>query len=177
MMEAGGRSFYLAISRDELYKPWFLSAYLKQHLPGQAAEGAGASSLGIRVVTFRIANDRLYLLDVDERKRSSDVFDPELLVEAFPIITGYPAFEKLPNAGDYVLIDPAAGLNQLQRRDRLRPSWATAAASPSSWPWPSGSGPSPTASPSRSCSPATLTGRSPTSRGSSPRPCSAPPGS
>jgi hypothetical protein len=111
MMEAGGRSFYLAISRNELARTWFLSAYLKQHLPGQAAGGAAASSLGIRVVTFRIANDRLYLLDVDERKRASDVFDPELLVEAFPIITGYPAFEKLPNAADYVLIDPAAGLN------------------------------------------------------------------
>jgi hypothetical protein len=111
MMEAGGRSFYLAIRRDQLQQPWFLSAYLKQHLPGQAADGSAATSLGVRVVTFRIANDRLYVLDIDERKRSSDVFDPELLLEAFPIVHGYPAFEKLPNAVDYLLIDPAAGLN------------------------------------------------------------------
>jgi hypothetical protein len=112
MMEAGGRSFFLAVHRDELARQWFLSAYLKQHLPGQAGEGAAANSLGVRVVTFRVANGRLYVLDVDSRKRSSDVFDPELLIEAFPIVSGYPAFEKLEGAGDYVLIDPAAGLNR-----------------------------------------------------------------
>src|SRR5687767_14345319 len=37
MMEEGGRSFYLAIRRDQLARSWFLSAYLKHHLPGQAA--------------------------------------------------------------------------------------------------------------------------------------------
>jgi Met-zincin len=112
MMEEGGRSFYLAIRRDQLARSWFLSAYLKHHLPGQAADGAAASSLGMRVVSFRIANGRLYLLDVDNRKRSSDLFDPDLLIEAFPIVTGYPAFEKLEGAEDYVLIDPASGLNR-----------------------------------------------------------------
>ena len=112
MMEAGGRSFYLAVDRNQLSKNWFLSAYLKQHLPGQAGDGAAATSLGIRVVTFRIANGRLYVLDVDSRKQSSDVFDPELLIEAFPIVDGFPAFEKLEGASSYVLIDPAAGLNR-----------------------------------------------------------------
>ncbi len=85
---------------------------MKQHLPGQAADGAAAVSLGVRVVTFRIANGRLYVLDVDSRKQSSDVFDPELLIEAFPIVSDYPAFEKLEGASDYVLIDPSAGLNR-----------------------------------------------------------------
>ena len=112
MMEAGGRSFYLAVNRNELSKQWFLSAYLKQHLPGQAADGAAASSLGVRVVSFRIANGRLYVLDVDSRKKSSDLYDPDLLIEAFPIVNGYPAFEELKGSSDYVLIDPAAGLNQ-----------------------------------------------------------------
>jgi hypothetical protein len=112
MMEAGGRSFYLAVDRSELSKQWFLSACLKQHLPGQAGDGAAATSLGVRVVTFRIANGRLYVLDVDSRKQSSDVFDPELLIEAFPIVSDYPAFEKLKDASHYVLIDPAAGLNR-----------------------------------------------------------------
>ena len=76
MMEEGGRSFYLAIRRDQLDRSWFLSAYLKHHLPGQAADGAAASSLGVRVVSFRIANGRLYLLDVDNRKRSSESSTP-----------------------------------------------------------------------------------------------------
>ena len=112
MTEEGGRSFYLAIRRDQLARSWFLSAYLKHHLPGAAVEGAAASSLGVRVVSFRLADGRLYVFDVDNRKRSSDLFDPELLLEAFPVVTGYPAFENLDGADRYVLIDPAAGLNR-----------------------------------------------------------------
>lgn len=103
--------FYLAIRKDALDEQWFLSAFLKQYFPG-GVNGGAASSLGTRVVSFAIQNDRLYVFDVDNRKANSDVFDPEVLVEAYPIITGWERFERLPGHRNYILIDPAAGLNR-----------------------------------------------------------------
>ncbi len=108
---APGEDFYLAIKKNALGQKWFLSAFLQQYFPGGVNAGA-AASLGTRVVTFKVQNDRLYVFDVDDRKASSDIFDPELLVEAYPIITGWKAFEILPGASNYVLIDPASGLNR-----------------------------------------------------------------
>jgi hypothetical protein len=107
---ARGNEFYLAINRNELGARWFLSAYLKQYFPG-GVDGGGASSLGTRVVSFRLQNGKLFVFDADDRKRASDVFDPQVVVDAYPIITNYEAFDRLPNAQQYVLFDPSAGLN------------------------------------------------------------------
>jgi hypothetical protein len=105
------KSFYLAIRRGELGQKWFLSAYLKQNHPGGVLYGA-ASSLGTRVVSFKEQNGKLFVLDVDDRKVLSDVFDPEVLVEAYPIVTDHGPFNRLRGSEDYVLIDPTAGLNR-----------------------------------------------------------------
>ncbi|WP_158623311.1 zinc-dependent metalloprotease [Corallococcus sp. CA053C] len=106
-----GTHFYLAIKRSELDQKWFLSAFLKQVHPGGALSGAG-KSLGTRVVSFQEQNGRLFVLDVDGRKKYSDVFDPQVLVEAYPVVTDYGPFNRLRNADQYVLIDPSAGLNR-----------------------------------------------------------------
>jgi hypothetical protein len=106
-----GQDFYLAIRKSELGKPWFLSAFLKQFYPGAVRAGA-AQSLGTRVVAFRAQNGRLYVFDVDGRKQSSDHFNPQVAVEAYPIVQDYTPFHKLPGASAYVLIDPSGGLNQ-----------------------------------------------------------------
>jgi hypothetical protein len=73
--------------------------------------GGGATSLGTRVVSFRLQNGKLFVFDVDDRKKASDVFDPQVVVDAYPVITNYDAFNRLPNASQYVLVDPSAGLN------------------------------------------------------------------
>ncbi|MCP3062836.1 zinc-dependent metalloprotease [Myxococcus sp. K38C18041901] len=104
-------SFYLAIHRAELGAKWFLSAYSKQRHPGGVIGGAGAS-LGTRVVSFEVQNDKLFVFDVDRRKVMSDVFSPEVLVEAYPIIKNHGPFNRLPGSSQYVLIDPTAGLNR-----------------------------------------------------------------
>ncbi len=106
----GAKNFYLAVRKSELGGPWFLSAYLKQMYPGAVAGGA-AASLGTRVVSFEAQNGKLFVFDVDRRKKTSDVFDPQVLIEAYPIVPEGPwsAFE---GAGDYVVFDPAAGLNR-----------------------------------------------------------------
>lgn len=70
-----GESFYLAIRKSELGQRWFLSAYLKQISPGAVFYGA-ASTLGTRVVSFNEQNGKLFVFDVDERKTTSDIFDP-----------------------------------------------------------------------------------------------------
>lgn len=102
--------FYLAVHRRELGKPWFLSAYLADLLT--ASFHGGGYSLGTRVVSFELQNDRLYVFDVDARKRTSDLFDPTVIIEAYPVIHGFDPFDRRPGARDYILIDPAAGLNR-----------------------------------------------------------------
>lgn len=113
--------FYLAIKKSSLSDRWFLSAFLQQWFPGQVSFGA-ATSLGTRVVSFQIQNDKLFVFDADDRHTSSDVFDPDVLVEAYPLVAAPP----LPGANQYVFIDPAAGLN---RFDMLADAFGT-----SGWP-------------------------------------------
>ena len=78
--------FYLAINRAELESRWFLSGYLGQYYPGGVAAGA-AMSLGTRVVSFRIQNGKVFVFDVDDRKKVSGTFDPQVTVDAYPIVT------------------------------------------------------------------------------------------
>jgi hypothetical protein len=114
-------SFYLAVKKSALGERFFLSGYLEQYFPGAVNEGA-ATTLGTRVVSFRIQNGRLYLFDVSDGTASSDVFDPDLIVDAFPIVEER---ELRTERGRerYVLIDPAAGLN---RFNLVSDSFATA---------------------------------------------------
>jgi hypothetical protein len=102
-------SFYLAVHRRELGKRWFLSAYLKQFFPGAVLAGA-AASLGTRVVSFKIQNDKLFVFDVDDRKQTSDTFTQDVIVDAYPLVD--PARVGAGKLKDYVLVDPAAGMNQ-----------------------------------------------------------------
>ena len=102
--------FYLAISKAELGTKWFMSGYLGQYYPGGVAYG-GAASLGTRVVSFRIQNGKVFVFDVDDRKKVSGTFNPQVVVDAYPIVTDYEPFNRLPNADQYVLVDPSAGLN------------------------------------------------------------------
>ncbi len=99
-------SFALGLKRDQLAKRYFFTAYLTQVYP--RAE-TGFYTLGTRVVSFESQNDKLLVFDVDARKKASSVADPQVLVEAYPVID---APESLPNAKDYVVIDPSAGLNR-----------------------------------------------------------------
>lgn len=114
-MTPAAPTFYLAFRKDKLAAQWFLSAYMKQFAQGTlspAGSGLAAQSLGTRAVTFRTANGKVYVLDTGTGKQWSDVFDPEVIVEAFPIVTGFAAFDKLRNADKYVLFDPSSGLNR-----------------------------------------------------------------
>lgn len=104
------QSFYLAIRKTALSERWFLSAFLEQYFPGQVSFGA-ATSLGTRVVSFKVQNDKLFVFDADDRHASSSVFDPDVLVEAYPLVTD-PSVTNQPGAHNYVFIDPAAGLNR-----------------------------------------------------------------
>jgi len=110
LRSASSDTFYLAIKRSSLEQRWFLSAFLEQYFPGQVSAGA-ANSMGTRVVSFKVQNDKLFVFDVDDRVHSSGTFDPDRLIEAYPIVRD-PAVTGLPGAGKYVIIDPAAGLNR-----------------------------------------------------------------
>lgn len=108
---SAGESFYLAIKRSELSRRYFLSAYVEQVFP-DAVLGGAAGTVGTRVVSFKIQNDRLFLFDASDINATSDVFDPTLVLEAWPIVTGSDKFNKDQDRDKYVLIDPAAGLNR-----------------------------------------------------------------
>lgn len=107
-----GDDFYLAINKRELGtdKKWFLSAYMKQFFPGAVQYGA-ARSMGTRVVSFRQQNGKLFVFDTANGKKTSDTFNPELLVEAYPVVT-YAPFDRMPGSSQFVLFDPAAGMNR-----------------------------------------------------------------
>jgi hypothetical protein len=105
--------FYLAISKKELGQRWFLSAYLSQVTP-QGVQSGAARSLGTRVVSFKVQNGKLFVFDVVDDKTWSDNFRPDVVVEAYPIVNAYGPFERLVGASDYVLFDPAAGLNRFR---------------------------------------------------------------
>jgi hypothetical protein len=107
-----GDDFYIAINKKELGKEWFLSGYLRQYYPGAPVDMGAARSLGTRVVSFKVQNGKLFVFDVARNKIFSDLFDPQILVEAYPIVTNYAPFEGLANASQYVLFDPSAGLNK-----------------------------------------------------------------
>jgi hypothetical protein len=107
-----GDDFYIAINKKELGKEWFLSGYLRQYYPGAPVDMGAARSLGTRVVSFKVQNGKLFVFDVAKNKISSDLFNPEILVEAYPIVKGYAPFEGLANSSQYVLFDPSAGLNK-----------------------------------------------------------------
>ena len=103
-------TFYLAVNKKALGQRYFLSGYLKQLVPGGVQNGA-ASSFGTRVVSFKVQNGKLFVFDVSHAGATSTTFDPELILEAYPIIKGVARFEGQKKASDYVLVDPSAGLN------------------------------------------------------------------
>jgi hypothetical protein len=104
-------TFYLAVHKRELGKRWFLSAYLKQYFPDSVLGGA-AETLGTRVVSFRIQNGKLFVFDVDDRKKDSDTFDnPDVVVDAYPIVDAE-GLKGSRSLSDYVVVDPSAGLNR-----------------------------------------------------------------
>src|SRR5438046_109534 len=80
-------SFYLAINKSELGKKCFLSAYLTQYFPGAVGYGA-ARSMGTRVITFKVQNGKLFVFDAADGRKDSNTFDPSLIVDAYPIVTG-----------------------------------------------------------------------------------------
>lgn len=99
--------FYLAVRRNQLDQKWFLSVYLKELSPF----GPNPSTLGTMVVRFREQNGKLFVFDADDRRATSDVFSPDLIIDAYPIVQSN-RFNALPGSGGYVLIDPAAGTNR-----------------------------------------------------------------
>jgi hypothetical protein len=104
--------FYLAFRRSALEELWFWSVYQKQ----TTLYGPSPNTLGTRVVRFRVQNDKLYVFDADSRRATSDVFSPDLIIDAFPIVHDE-NFDSLPGSGGYVLIDPAAGMNHFGALD------------------------------------------------------------
>ena len=103
----GSRDFYLAIRKSALQERWFWSVYLKELHPF----GPSPGTMGTRVVRFRVQNDKLYVFDADDRRATSDIFSPELIIDAFPLVESS-SFHALPGSGGYLLIDPAAGRNR-----------------------------------------------------------------
>jgi hypothetical protein len=103
-------SFYLAINKASLNQKWFLSTYLTQYFPG-AVGGGAARSMGTRIVSFQVQNDKLFVFDASSNYETSGTFNPQVLLEAYPIVTTAAAFNASASASKYVLIDPSAGLN------------------------------------------------------------------
>lgn len=103
----GSGSFYLAIRKSALSERWFWSTYLEQLQP----YGPSPGTLGTRVIRFREQNGKLFVFDADDRRGTSDIFEPDLIIDAFEIVNSGP-FNSLPGSGGFVLIDPAAGMNR-----------------------------------------------------------------
>ena len=108
--QSSGDDFVLAIRKSALAERWFLTAFLEQYFP-DAVLGEDASSLGTRVVSFKVQNGKLFVFDVDGRGGESEVLQTARIVEAYPIVEDA-SLRGLAGARDYVFFDPAAGLNR-----------------------------------------------------------------
>lgn len=106
-LRTSSKTFYLAVRKSALEQRWFWSVYLKELQP----YGPSPMTLGTKVVRFREQNGKLFVFDADDRRATSDVFNPDLIIDAFPIVESND-FNSLPGSGGYILIDPAAGLNR-----------------------------------------------------------------
>jgi hypothetical protein len=102
-------NFYIGLNRTELGQRWFFTAYLKHFFPGEVSTGAGIT-LGTRVVSFAIQNDKLFVFDVSDGKASSVTFDPQLVIDAFPLVH---AFDGQDIGDRFVIFDPATGIDQI----------------------------------------------------------------
>ncbi|QSQ11682.1 zinc-dependent metalloprotease [Myxococcus landrumensis] len=111
VVSAAEKTFYLAIRRNELQHRWFLFSRLRESLHEPATFGL-PSHLTPRVIRFQEQNGKLFLFDARDGLVRGDLFKAESLVEAFPIVTDHAAFNRLPGSDQYVLFDPAAGLNR-----------------------------------------------------------------
>jgi hypothetical protein len=111
IVQDGDHNFYLAIRKDGLSQRWFLSAYAKQWYPGDVSFGFADVTLGTRAVSFKQQNDKLFVFDASDQFKTSEIEDPTVLVEAWPVID-LPAFDRLRSSNQYVLVDPSAGLNK-----------------------------------------------------------------
>jgi hypothetical protein len=109
LTSANEDTFYVAIHTSQLGQRWFLSAYLTQWHP---SENVPMRSLGTKVVSFKVQNGKLFVFDATDGKAWSDVLDPSVVLEAYPVVTNNAEFNALPGANNYVLFDPAAGLNR-----------------------------------------------------------------
>jgi hypothetical protein len=118
----GSGTFYLALRKKELGQRWFMSAHLIQDTPADLF-GNVAYTLGVRVVSFQVQNGKLYAFDVDDTKVRSELYKPDEVVEAWPIITDAHDFNRLPGSEDYILFDPAAGLDRYVGMDSLGPAY------------------------------------------------------
>ena len=115
-------TFYLALRKKELGQRWFMSAHLIQDTPADVF-GNVAYTLGARVVSFQVQNGKLFAFDVDDTKVRSELYKPDEIVEAWPIITDAHDFNRLPGSEDYILFDPAAGLDRFVGMDNLEPTY------------------------------------------------------
>jgi hypothetical protein len=104
------QDFYLAINKKELGSRWFLSTYMAQSETTET--GDFAWPYGTAVVSFKIQNGKLFMFRVQEGTDFSDLIKPEFVMEAYPLVTGVKSFESKTNSSDYVLFDPAAGMNR-----------------------------------------------------------------
>ena len=88
-----------------------MSTYLTQFFPGAVTEGAGRT-LGTRIVSFQVQNDKLFMFDASDNNQTSGTFNPQVLLDAYPIVKDNAAFNASANAANYILVDPSSGLNK-----------------------------------------------------------------
>jgi hypothetical protein len=105
-------SFYLAIKKSALDKQWFYSGFLKSSTDAQTLYTGGIGSLGTDVVGMRVQNGKLFIYRTEKGLTWSDQLNPDIIVDAYPIVA-QSAFDRLLGAGDYLLVDPSQGLNNV----------------------------------------------------------------
>jgi hypothetical protein len=110
LVSADGEDFYIAIKKSELDKLYFLSAHYKQLAFDTFSDGPG--HLGSRIVSFKAQDGKLFVYDHDPHNKTSDAYNPEVILDAFPIVDAFAPFDRLLGSERYILFDPSAGLNR-----------------------------------------------------------------
>lgn len=155
-MDTSGGTFYLAIRRTS-QTAWFLSL-LEAALPRQRRDGRGRQP-GHAGGDLPGAEQKLFILDADHRKKSNDLFDPTVWSTPTPS-SATSNRSTACAARTRITHRPHAGLSRISAAsDYFSRFIADSAASRRSSPSPSASAASRMGSPTRRSSPAWRTGR------------------
>lgn len=107
-IQANG-DFLIGVHESQLNRRYFLSGFLESSSPSLPPVG-----LGTRVVSFKLQNSKLFVLNADDRSVEKLDFQTPEIIDVLPVLRSYRGIPMSLVAPGYVVFDPDSALNGLE---------------------------------------------------------------